>query len=132
MHNSKILSPSVDFSKDSFRSAWTAVELFVKDGAYWLSDLPSVAACYALYLDGDLKYVGQTCDLRKRMAGHELEVARYSANIETPWGYCKRLHLKYRTSRKYGDWAMVELRLIKRLQPEYNCVGSTRKRKVSA
>lgn len=90
--------------------------------------LPRVPACYVAYLDGKLVYVGQTCDLYKRFYQHNIRFG-YSDYVITPWGNCKKVTIKYRLSRKYGDWAMTELRLIKRLQPVQNCAGSIKKRR---
>jgi hypothetical protein len=81
-------------------SAWKSVELFASRGEYVMpGSLPKVAACYAIYVDGRLVYIGQA-----------------------PWGSGSRIVVKYRQSRKYGDWAMVELRLIRRLSPSGNRV----------
>ena len=29
-------------------------------------------------------------------------------------------------TEKFSEWAIVEMRLIKRLQPKFNCVGSVK------
>lgn len=84
-------------------------------------------ACYAVYLDGYITYVGSTNDLRHRLNNHKFRYG-YSNYIFTPWGegltgLIKRLVVKYRPSQKYGDWAMVELRLIRRLRPRFNKLG---------
>jgi excinuclease UvrABC nuclease subunit len=83
-------------------------------------DLPQVPACYAIYVDGEVSYVGQTDNLAKRMSGHGIQPARYSALTETPWGAFRNVRGKYRVSQRYGDWAMVELRLLRRLRPRFN------------
>lgn len=96
------------------------------------SALPSLPACYVVYLDGRLTYVGQTTNLRARLRrGHLINYARYSALIDTPWGFCATVTVKARFADRYGDWAMRELRLIHRLQPSGNCVGSTRARRAA-
>lgn len=85
-----------------------------------------LSCCYAFYFDGKLGYVGQTISLKRRLRSYRI---RYSGSvIVTPWGKFSRVILKVRPSVKFGDWAMVELRLIKRLQPPYNCSGSIRPR----
>lgn len=91
-----------------------------------LPQFPPEPACYVIYCDGKLSYVGQTTNLKKRLASYNFRYA-LSNNIITPWGFFRELVIKYRISRRYGDWAMTELRLIKRLQPIYNCIGSIRK-----
>lgn len=110
-------------------SKWITVELFPTEGD--MPDMPyqfpSIPACYVIYLDGVVTYIGQTIHLAKRMYAYEFRYA-YSNNVITPWGFTHRLIVKYRPSIRYGDWAMIELRLIKRLQPPQNCVGSTKQR----
>lgn len=87
---------------------------------------PKGAACYAIYLDGLLTYVGSTENLRVRVGNH-VKIPRYSALFDTPWGRARCVTVKFRPSRKYGDWVMHELRLIRRLQPTGNTRGIVRK-----
>lgn len=105
-------------------SNWKAVDMDDIDHCF-----PSVAACYAVYCNGRLCYVGSTENLRDRMRGHGIEYARYSASINTPWGTFDSVKVKYRPFWKYGDWAMRELRLIRKLQPLFNRLGVSRKTK---
>jgi hypothetical protein len=93
-----------------------------------IKSLPAVPACYVLILDGKYLYVGSTEDLRARMAQHAFEVHFNDGNIMTPWGTCDRIVMKYRQSRKYGDWAMTELRLIRKLIPALNVRGVGRRK----
>lgn len=95
-----------------------------------ISYLPEVPACYAVYLNGQLAYIGQTGNLYKRFASYKIRFS-WGASIITPWGNHETVEVKFRPSIKYGDWAMIELRLIKRLQPPQNCAGSTKKRRLS-
>lgn len=90
-------------------------------------DLPHGGGCYAIYIDGALAYIGQSSNLRARLATHKLQPS-YGPDFDTPWGYAKTLIIKVKLYRRYGEWAMTELRLIKRLQPPLNCAFSTRKR----
>lgn len=88
----------------------------------WTPDddpLPRVSACYVIYVDGILSYVGQAENVRSRLGNH-LRIARYSSRIETPWGAFLDVTVKYRPSEKYGDFAMIERRLIRRLRPRFN------------
>lgn len=88
----------------------------------WRGGLPSVACCYALYFDGQIKYVGSTNNLRNRFSGHAFRHG-YAKNIVTPWGEfpsSAKIVLKFKASKRYGDWLMYECRLIKKLQPEFN------------
>ena len=84
--------------------------------------LPKVACCYAVYLNGQLCYIGSTNDLRNRFSGHAFRHS-YGNTFITPWGEFRLpldFALKYRPSTKYGDWLMREARLIRRLQPVFN------------
>ena len=96
--------------------------------------IPQKPGCYCIYLDDYLVYIGQARDLRKRLfnAPRRFDFRRYTNTIETPWGNGKELFVKVSLSRKYGDWAMREIRLIHRLQPVGNCVGSVKRRRCYA
>ena len=84
----------------------------------------SAPGCYVVYLDGKVAYVGQTADISRRfLTGHRFRLSRYSSWINTPWGRHVGVTIKVSYSVKYGDWAMRELRLIRRLQPPQNCLG---------
>lgn len=105
------------------------------DTPEWES-IPSAPGCYVVYADDRLIYVGSTHDLHQRITNHRFRYC-YSEFVITPWFppgstnsgrqpipfNCRRLTVKYRPSVRYGDWAMVELRLIRRLQPLFNKVG---------
>jgi excinuclease UvrABC nuclease subunit len=98
-------------------------------GTDW--NFPPIAGCYVFYCDGKAFYVGQTRSLFKRISSYKIRFS-YGSGIITPWGVFMSVRVKYSVSRKYGDWAMRELRLIRRIQPEGNCIGSTRKRVFSS
>jgi hypothetical protein len=80
-----------------------------------MPEFPHSTGCYVLYLDELLAYVGQSSNLQWRIAIHEKNLREHLDG--------RRLTVKIRYSRKYGDWAMVELRLIRRLKPPYNSTG---------
>jgi excinuclease UvrABC nuclease subunit len=88
-------------------------------------NLPARPGVYAIYLSGELVYIGSSGNMRKRFAVHahnKNEVGRLlREEIE-------RVVIKFRATRKYGDWAMVELRLLRRLRPPLNCVSLEFKR----
>lgn len=91
--------------------------------------LPNVPAVYAVFIDGSLVYVGQTVDLRNRFSEHNIRYG-YARILITPWCDVPEtavLSLRFSRSRKYGDWAMRELRLIRRLKPRFNQRGRGRK-----
>lgn len=71
--------------------------------------LPRMACCYCIFVGGNLLYVGQTANLRARISGHK-------ASGRFP----EEFLIKARFGEKYGDWAMREMRLIRRLRPPMN------------
>lgn len=100
------------------QSKWKTFELFPgKD------DLPSKTPCvYAVYVGGVLSYVGQTVCLRGRFRAYNFRYA-YGPGIITPWGDFEsgtQIKVKARFTERLGDWAMREIRLIARLQPQFN------------
>ena len=99
-------------------SAWNRINLASIDHR-----VPLGPACYAIYADGELVYIGQTHNLRKRLDAHGCVVARYSNSFATAWGIFRGVVVKYRRIDRHGDWAMHELRLIRRLRPRGNRVG---------
>lgn len=106
--------------------AYAGVE---RRGSKWLrfdplkaSQMPPAPACYAIYIDGRLVYVGQTVDLRNRFHLHNFRFG-YKPGVITPWGdvpHGTPLLVKARLSERIGDWAMREVRLIRRLKPLHN------------
>lgn len=75
--------------------------------------LPQWACCYAVYIDDELVYIGQTENLMCRFQQH-----RAKGIVKgVPWG---SFYIKAKLPRRYGEWAMTELRLIKRLRPRLN------------
>jgi hypothetical protein len=111
-------------------SRWITVEpvQLPMDKSPYPENFPPSPGCYVVYCDGKPVYIGQTTNLENRLYSYNFRYG-YGGGILTPWNACQKLLVKYRPSKKYGDWAMIELRLIKRLQPIFNCVGSVKKRK---
>ena len=89
--------------------------------------LPRKPACYVIYLNSKLSYVGQASDLASRISAHGIRQG-YSNSIYTKWGEFKSVVVKARFGDRLGDWAMREIRLIDRLQPRMNCVGAAKRR----
>lgn len=115
--------PAFQFYPADWRgSRWVSYEI----GA---AIFPRKPACYAIYLDGVLSYIGQASDLCKRISSHGLRIGYGGAAI-TKWGCFSSVVIKARFGTRRGDWAMREIRLIDRLQPKYNCVGAQKKRGV--
>jgi hypothetical protein len=115
--------------RDHKPGRWAAYDLM--DGR---TRLPRFAGAYALYIDGRLVYVGQSCDIANRFSEHAIRLG-YAKNIHTPWGTfpdTTAIVLKVKRSRVLGDWAMWEIRLIRRLRPQFNDRLRGRKLKVAA
>ncbi len=93
--------------------------LSVSDGFLRVSG-PRQPGVYAIFLDGELTYIGSTINIADRLAGHRLNRDMHTGLYHTPWGQCRTLGIKCRHSRRYGDWLMHEVRLIFRLQPVGN------------
>lgn len=121
---SAALAPS-DSTRFLAPRAWRSIEAC----AYW--DAPAVGGCYAIYLDGKLSYIGQSVNLRSRLSSYRIRPT-YGTGYFTPWGQVADVAVKVKIGHRYGDWAMRELRLIRRLQPSMNCAGSTRRRRTVA
>lgn len=84
--------------------------------------LPSLPGVYVVILDGRAIYVGQSENIRLRFISQH-RVKRTGNIVKTPWGELPvkdTLRIKFKISRRMGDWAMWEVRLIKRLRPEFN------------
>jgi excinuclease UvrABC nuclease subunit len=84
--------------------------------------LPDIPCVYCLKLNGLVVYVGSTIRLRSRFYEHKIQHG-YAKNIVLPWlsvGNDTEITLKVKSSKKYGDWVMDEMRLIKKLSPIYN------------
>lgn len=98
---------------------WVTYDLFPRHG---LVQLPHCAGVYAIYFDDELIYVGSSTDISNRFCLHKFRYG-YARNIHTPWGeVCDevKVTVKVKRSRRLGDWAMSEIRLITRLKPRFN------------
>lgn len=108
---------------------WHGSKWIAFDGGVQI--VPRKPACYAIYLNGTLSYIGQCGDLAKRLSAHGIRLP-YGGGVITKWGAFQQVVIKARFGDKLGDWAMREIRLIDRLQPPLNCIGSVAKRGASA
>lgn len=93
-------------------------------------DLPVVAGTYVIYFDGDLVYVGSSRNVRNRFSEHKFRPG-FARNIITPWQDVPdttKITIKVKPSRRLGDWAMDEIRLIHRLRPLFNTHHMGRKK----
>lgn len=73
------------------------------------NDAPTTPGVYAFYENGKVVYVGSSVNVSRRIRQHLLSYERF-----------RHYAMKVRPSRRYGDWLMIELRLIKRLNPLLN------------
>jgi excinuclease UvrABC nuclease subunit len=109
-------------------SYWQALNVFRN------FDTPAVPGCYVIYFDGVPVYVGQSNNLRSRLSRHNFRHS-YACSVHTPWGELPNkvvITAKYKASRRRGDWAMWELRLIHRLKPDFNQTHKGRAKSVGA
>jgi len=98
-------------------SKWKKFGLFPEKSA-----LPNRACVYAVYFDNLLVYVGQSSSLSNRFSGHAFRYG-YAKLIITPWQDIStdtKIQVKAKFSERLGDWAMWEIRLIRRLKPIFN------------
>jgi hypothetical protein len=83
--------------------------------------------CYAIFLDGELVYIGQSERVRGRLWKYQMHLNIFAdargPGIVTPWGSAFVVTIKFKRSRRYGDWLMREARLIRKLQPRGNTIG---------
>lgn len=85
-------------------------------------NVPVGPGVYVFLIDGLAVYVGQSMRLRERIYCHKARHG-YGKNVILPWGEVSSecsVTLKVKESRRMGDWAMWEIRLIHRLQPRFN------------
>jgi hypothetical protein len=76
--------------------------------------------CYAVYLDGELVYIGQSRLVRGRLVSHRIHPNIFADCMETPWGQAGKVLIKFKPSHRSGDWLMREFRLVSRLKPRGN------------
>ena len=93
---------------------------------YKLDSIPANPGVYAIYNESDLVYIGQAVDLLARMRRHRYVVLG-TKEPSTRWDKDglevyerKNLRVKYRLSKKVGEWLSAEFRLVSRLQPLLN------------
>lgn len=102
-----------------------SIKTWVEHDPTEYSTLPDAPAVYVVLLDGQPMYVGQTTRLRQRFNNYRMRWG-YGGGVLTPWGqFDGTVSIKFSHGWRYGDWAMRELRLIRRLRPPWNCLGST-------
>jgi excinuclease UvrABC nuclease subunit len=108
-------------------SKWKEYKLFPNP-----DKLPNKPCVYAIYFGNDLVYVGQSNSLSNRFSGHAFRFG-YAKNIHTPWQdlpMSTTIRIKAKFSEKLGDWAMWEIRLIRRLKPIHNTHHRNKRKEV--
>lgn len=92
----------------------------------------SLAGCYAIYRGKKLWYIGQSENVRRRIAGYRFENFPgpdefFHGFTRTPWGDWSwsdsELTAKVVYARRFGEQLMTEARLIRRLRPLMNKRG---------
>ncbi len=101
------------------KGRWITSGITVSD----LVVLPNVGACYVVYSGKRAVYVGSSGNLRARFSGRLTNDGSRGVDL---WLSLPNLWLKFKTTKRYGDWRMDELRLIRRLHPQFNIQGLRR------
>ena len=91
------------------------------------SSIIPIPGLYAIYVRGKLVYIGLSNRNVQRRVFKHIKIA-YDRSMptetlyETNWGVVEESELvvKVAYSRKFGDWAAREIRLINRLRPQSN------------
>jgi hypothetical protein len=117
---------------DKPKDRWALAISAGREGGRWRyanaiqSNIPFDPGVYVVFAHGRPIYIGSASRLRARILnGHRVKSMGFSGWLQTPWGDFQvdksdGFHIRFSTSRKYGDWAMRELRLIRRLRPAQN------------
>lgn len=79
---------------------------------------PAVPGVYVFLVPGQVLYVGSGVDIRARVKSHMRSTP--STRRFASWWNCEDLYGKWSPSVRRGDWAMREIRLIRRLRPASN------------
>lgn len=79
---------------------------------------------YVIFGDGAVVYVGSSTHVAGRLKEHGLR--RCHSGVTTPWGTFECVLVKVAYTRRFGDWLMREARLIHRLNPTGNTIGTRR------
>lgn len=79
------------------------------------SVIPGLPGVYAIYVDGVLKYIGQSLDLYQRIQQHQGKKGKlYGLYSRT------KLSVKFKVCPSPEEYLGLEMRLITRLKPEWN------------
>jgi excinuclease UvrABC nuclease subunit len=94
--------------------------LYIRPGYQGWSDLVDQPGCYVIFNDTNLSpvYIGHSNTPKKRLSQHICEATK--KGYETPWGNESSVYIKIKYSKKYGQEAMLEKRLIRKILPKFN------------
>lgn len=85
--------------------------------------IPAKPGVYCLISDGEVIYIGQSVNLQHRIRQHRIHNG-FSPQHRIP--KAENISCKYKLSAVFGDFAMWEMRLIRRLKPKFNCTHAGR------
>lgn len=78
------------------------------------------AGVYVIFSGPAVVYVGSSVDMVARMSSYQVRRWGKRHCPSVPWAGLPDIKIKVKYTRKYGEWLMVELRLIERLKPKFN------------
>jgi hypothetical protein len=103
-------------------SYWQRFKVMSYGGSNGRMSIPALPGVYVIYFNDRPVYAGQSANVRTRIGSHKFRFG-YGRNIHTPWADIPdtvSVTTKVKITRRLGDWAMWEIRLIARLHPEFN------------
>lgn len=106
------------------RPQWKSIVLNDSADGPDTGDLPSVAGVYVLFRSRRRAwYVGQSGNIRKRIRQY-VRQSCIAMTWVTPWGYFRKLTIKFRPETHTWERLGAERRLIERLKPQANLLGN--------
>ena len=87
--------------------------------------LPQSPGIYVIYFGGLVSYIGSAVNLKARLNRYGFKNPLSQKHIVKEWGDVKTAIIKYRAQKSFGEYAMVEIRLISYLSPPNNRNKST-------
>jgi len=82
-------------------------------------DIPDAPGCYVLCGGSRAYYIGQSStSVRNRITQHGWIIN--GSSVATKWGTFRDARIKVKCCSPYGEWLMLEARLIRRLSPTCN------------
>lgn len=100
-------------------SRWSSIRLTQHDV---VSHVRQFSGVYVAYHGSTVVYIGSSYNLRARLMSHY----KYAPG---KWSQHPEVRIKFRYTKRFGEYAMAELRLINRIRPTRNqqhCGGMRR------